>query len=130
MTILYICSAELLRAYTCRSQRVSLYSMGFFSNRYMHISVLLALGLTWFLALVPPFQQIFGMTYLSDIKGYGLVAGLAFVPALVDEITKWVLRTIRFGESQGVKTNHIVDRVSSVAINVAPSSRYNMKTQN
>eukprot|EP00474_Spongospora_subterranea_P005808 CRZ06266.1 hypothetical protein [Spongospora subterranea] len=129
MTILYICTSELLRAYTCRSQRVSLYEMGFFSNKYMHLSVLVSLSLTWFVALVPPFQDIFGMRYISEVKGYALVVGLAFVPAVIDELTKIVLRVVRFGETPSLRRSHIVAVPSSVAINVAPTTKRNVISQ-
>jgi magnesium-transporting ATPase (P-type) len=127
MTILCICN-ELMRAYTCGSQKASLYAMGFFSNKYMHISVLTSLSLTWFVALVPPFQSIFGMRYLSDIKGYILVVIMAFTPAVIDELTKLILRMLDFRESHVIKRNDVINRASSFAINVAPSTRYNLKS--
>jgi Ca2+-transporting ATPase len=70
MTIIYILFAELLRAHTCRSLRVSIWSMGLFSNLYMHAAVGVAISATLILALVPWFQGLFGLETLEAREWY------------------------------------------------------------
>lgn len=70
MTIIFILFAELLRAHTCRSLRVSLWNMGLFSNPYMHAAVGVAVSATLMLALVPWFQGVFGLETLQGREWY------------------------------------------------------------
>jgi Ca2+-transporting ATPase len=96
MSILYIVFAELLRAYGARSLRNSLYAIGPFSNTFMQYSVLSAVLMTIFVALVPKVQDIFGLVYI-DGRAWGFVIGFSFVPIAVDEITKFFFRLTGFG---------------------------------
>lgn len=51
MAINYITIAELLRAYTCRSLRRSIFSLG--TNKWMHVSVLVAIAAMAFVSVHP-----------------------------------------------------------------------------
>jgi len=96
MSILFIVFAELLRAYSSRSLRNSLYSLGVFSNTFMQYSVAVAVAATVFIALVPKVQDIFGLVDLPG-KAWAFVIFFSFVPITVDEITKFVYRLSGFG---------------------------------
>ncbi len=53
MTILVITFSELLRAYSCRSLRQSVFTLGFFSNKWMQYAVGVAISATLFVVNVP-----------------------------------------------------------------------------
>jgi magnesium-transporting ATPase (P-type) len=97
MVILSVVFAELLRAYSSRSLRVSVFQMGFFSNRIMQYSCLTSVTLTVMVATIPGVQDIFNLKDL-DGRAWGYVIGVAFIPFTVDELTKCVYRAIGFGK--------------------------------
>jgi len=82
---------ELFRAYTVRSERASLFSIGIFSNRYMQYAVGLSIVLLLLVVNVPFLQPIFN-THAPSLREWGLVIGLALIPAAAEEITKIFLR--------------------------------------
>jgi Ca2+-transporting ATPase len=82
---------ELFRAYTVRSERASLFSIGIFSNRYMQYAVGLSIVLLLLVVNVPFLQPIFN-THAPSLREWGLVIGLALIPAVAEEITKIFLR--------------------------------------
>lgn len=83
--------AELFRAYTVRSERASLFRVGIFSNRTMQYAVGLSAVLLILVCSVPFLQPIFNTHFLS-LTEWGLVLGLALIPAVAEEITKFFLR--------------------------------------
>jgi len=78
---------ELFRAYTVRSERASLFTIGIFSNRYMQYAVGLSIVLLILVVNVPFLQPIFN-THAPSVREWGVVIGLALVPAAAEEITK------------------------------------------
>jgi len=82
---------ELFRAYTVRSERASLFRIGVFSNRYMQYAVGLSIALLLLVCAVPFLQPIFN-THFMDLREWSVVLGLAFIPAVSEEITKFFLR--------------------------------------
>jgi len=82
---------ELFRAYTVRSERTSLFSIGVFSNRYMQYAVGLSITLLILVVSVPFLQPIFN-THTPSLRESGVVIGLALIPAICEEITKFFLR--------------------------------------
>jgi Ca2+-transporting ATPase len=83
--------SELLRAYTSRSERYSLWSIGIFSNRWMQWAVAASLVILLAIIYVPFLQPIFGTVSLSG-RDWLVLLPLLLVPAVVAEIHKWVLR--------------------------------------
>jgi Ca2+-transporting ATPase len=83
--------AELFRAYTVRSERASLLRIGVFSNRTMQYAFGFSLTLLVLVCSVPFLQPIFNTHFLT-LTEWGLVIGLAFIPAIAEEITKFFLR--------------------------------------
>lgn len=91
MAFVTLSLCELFRAYTVRSERASLFSIGIFSNRYMQYAVGLSIGLLLLVVNVPFLQPIFNTHFLSG-REWGVVVGLALIPAISEEITKFFLR--------------------------------------
>jgi Ca2+-transporting ATPase len=82
---------ELFRAYTVRSERLSVFRIGAFSNRYMQYAVGLSIGLLLVVINVPFLQPIFNTHFLAAGE-WAAVVGLALIPAISEEITKAYLR--------------------------------------
>uniref|UniRef100_UPI0035B0372D cation transporting ATPase C-terminal domain-containing protein n=1 Tax=Promineifilum sp. TaxID=2664178 RepID=UPI0035B0372D len=82
---------ELFRAYTVRSERVSVFRLGVFSNKYMQYAVALSITLLLLVVNVPFLQPIFNTHFLS-LNEWLIVLGLALIPATAEEITKAYLR--------------------------------------
>ncbi len=91
MAFVTLSLAELFRAYTVRSERASIFTIGFFSNRYMQYAVGLSIALLLLVCAVPFLQPIFNTHFLTG-REWGVVLGLALMPAVAEEITKFFLR--------------------------------------
>ncbi len=91
MAFVTLSMAELFRAYTVRSERASIFKIGVFSNKYMQYAVGISMALLLLVCAVPFLQPIFNTHFLSG-REWGLVVGLAFMPAVAEEITKFFLR--------------------------------------
>ena len=91
MAFVTLSLCELFRAYTVRSERASLFRIGIFSNRYMQYAVGLSMALLILVCTVPFLQPIFNTHFLSPTE-WGIVVGLALIPATAEEITKLFLR--------------------------------------
>jgi Ca2+-transporting ATPase len=65
MCIIYIVFAELLRAYSSRSLRHSVFQIGFFSNRWMQYGTFTAVCATIIFCVTPGLQDVFGMVNLE-----------------------------------------------------------------
>ncbi len=91
MAFVTLSLAELFRAYTVRSERASLFSIGIFSNKYMQYAVGISIALLLIVCAVPFLQPIFNTHFLTG-REWGVVVGLALMPAAAEEITKFFLR--------------------------------------
>jgi Ca2+-transporting ATPase len=81
----------LFRAYTVRSERVSIFRLGVFSNKYMQYAVLLSITLLLLVINVPFLQPVFNTHFLAP-KEWLFVIGLSLIPAIAEEFTKLYLR--------------------------------------
>ena len=91
MAFVTLSLCELFRAYTVRSERASLLQIGVFSNRYMQYAVGLSIALLILVCAVPFLQPIFNTHFLS-LREWSIVVGLALIPAVTEEVTKFFLR--------------------------------------
>ena len=91
MAFVTLSLCELLRAYTVRSERMSVFKLGVFSNRYMQYAVGLSLVLLLLVVNVPFLQPVFNTHFMTP-KEWGVVLGLALIPAVSEELTKLYLR--------------------------------------
>jgi len=96
MAFVTLSLAELFRAYTVRSERASLLQIGIFSNKYMQYAVGLSMLLIALVVNIPFLQPIFNTHWLT-LNEWLIVIGLALIPAVSEEITKYFLR---MGESK------------------------------
>jgi len=91
MAFVTLSASELVRSYTARSERVSLFRLGVFSNKYMQYAVLLSAVLLLSVVYVPFLQPVFNTVPLG-IREWTLVLPLLLVPGIAAEITKAVTR--------------------------------------
>jgi P-type Ca2+ transporter type 2C len=94
MAFVTLSLCELFRAYTVRSERASIFQIGVFSNRYMQYAVGLSIFLLILVCAVPFLQPIFNTHFLS-LEEWLIIIGLALIPAVSEEITKFFLRRNR-----------------------------------
>jgi len=91
MAFVTLSLCELFRAFTVRSERLSLFQIGPFSNPYLVGAVLVSVLLLIVTVFVPFLNPIFN-THPLGLTEWGVVIGLALIPAVSEEITKWHLR--------------------------------------
>jgi len=91
MAFVTLSLCELLRAYTVRSERASVFELGVFSNKYMQYAVGMSIALLLLVTGVPFLQPIFNTHFMSG-REWLIVLGLGLIPAVSEELTKWYLR--------------------------------------
>jgi Ca2+-transporting ATPase len=91
MAFVTLSVSELARAYTSRSEHLSLWGIGVFSNRYMQYAVAASLVLLALVVYAPFLQPIFNTMPLG-LREWGVMLPLIFVPSMAAEATKWYLR--------------------------------------
>ena len=91
MAFVTLSLCELLRAYTVRSERASIFRLGIFSNRWMQITVGASLLLMLFVVNIPFLQPVFNTHFLTA-REWLVVVSLALIPAISEEFTKLYLR--------------------------------------
>lgn len=82
---------ELFRAYTVRSERISIFKLGVFSNKYMQYAVGLSIGLLILVVSLPFLQPIFN-THFPSPREWAVILLLSLVPAIAEEVFKAYLR--------------------------------------
>ena len=87
MAFITLSLCELFRAYTVRSERASLFTIGIFSNKWMQYAVGASILLLLLVCTVPFLQTIFNTNFMS-LREWVVVLGLALIPAVSEEITK------------------------------------------
>ncbi len=91
MAFVTLAFCELFRAYTVRSEKMSVFRLGVFSNRYMQYAVGLSIALTLLVVTVPFLQPVFD-THMPDAQAWAVILVLSLLPAIAEEITKFFLR--------------------------------------
>ena len=88
-TFAFICLilAELVRAYSSRSERHSVFSLGFFSNATLNKAILLSLGLTLAVVYLPFMNDPF-YTIPLQLRDWGVILTLILIPFVAGEIFK------------------------------------------
>ena len=88
-TFAFICLilAELVRAYSSRSERHSVFSLGFFSNATLNKAILLSLGLTLAVVYLPFMNDPF-YTIPLQLRDWGVILTLVLIPFAAGEIFK------------------------------------------
>lgn len=91
MAFVTLSISELLRAYTSRSERYSVWQIGITTNRYMQYAVALSLILLALVVYVPFLQPIFNTMPLG-LREWIVMLPLILLPSIAAEVTKWFLR--------------------------------------
>ena len=99
MAFVTMSMAELLRSYTVRHARYSVFTIGVFTNSAMQWAVGISAALVVFVATTPGVQEIFDCCDLS-LNEWLIVIALTCVPAIVEEITKLIYRITGYGVRQ------------------------------
>jgi len=91
MAFVTLSGSELLRAFTARSERRSLFEIGLLTNKAMFYAVAVSLILLLAVVYVPFLQPVFNTAPLTWAQ-WEVVLPLLLVPAVVAELNKWVDR--------------------------------------
>ncbi len=86
--------AELLRAFSSRSEHASVFRLGFFRNRALTWATALSLGLVFAVVYIPFLQPVFRTVSLSP-RDWGMILGFILIPFVAGEGYKAVLRAVR-----------------------------------
>lgn len=87
ITFATLITAELLRAYSSRSQRYTLFKIGFFSNMTMVWATLASFALMLAVLYIPFLHDIF-YTFPLGLTDWRIVLQFAFIPLILGELTK------------------------------------------
>lgn len=93
MVFVTLILAELVRAFNCRSEYYSVFTVGVFANRFLIGACLLSLAMMAVVVEWPPLSRLFHTTPLSW-REWLFATFLAFLLFPVLETTKWLTRTI------------------------------------
>ncbi len=83
--------SELIRAFTARSERISVFKLGFFSNRTMNMAVIFSILLVIAVMYVPFLQKIFNTVTIPPIDLLVIIP-FALMASVAAELTKIYLR--------------------------------------
>jgi Ca2+-transporting ATPase len=83
--------SELVRAFTVRSERVSIFKIGVFSNRWMIWAAASSLLLLLAVIYIPVFDPIFNTAPLDGLDWLVLLP-FAMASSIAAELHKWMLR--------------------------------------
>lgn len=98
MAFVTLSFSELLRAYTARSERMSVFQIGLFSNKYMNWAILSSLALLLVVIYVPFLQDIFGTIPLGWTQ-WRVILPLLTGPAVAAEVFKALTKPPRDKET-------------------------------
>ncbi len=96
MAFVTLSSSELLRAYTARSEHLSIFKLGVFSNPYMQMAIGSSILLLMLVVYVPFLQPIFNTFPLTG-REWVIILPLILLPSVAAEVNKWALRLRRRG---------------------------------
>ena len=91
ITFVTLITAELLRAYSSRSQKHTLFKIGFFTNKNLVISTLFSFGLMLAVVYIPLLQPIFD-TFALGVVDWKVILPFAFIPLVVGEVDKMIFK--------------------------------------
>ncbi len=86
--------SELLRAYTCRSEKYSVFKIGVFSNRNMNLATIFSFALLAVILFIPALREVFSVSqlHLHDID---FMLAVGAMPLIFGELTKLVKGVVR-----------------------------------
>ncbi len=91
MTLIF---GEMLRAYSARREDQYLWQFNPFGNKYLNLSVIIAIALLFMVVYIPFLQTIFKTTTIG-IQYLFMIAGLSFIPTLFGEFSKFIIKHMK-----------------------------------
>ena len=82
---------EMFAVLSSKTLYKSVISKGFFSNKYLHFSIILSIALQALVIYVPFLQSIFGTVAIS-LTHWGYIVGAAFIGFIVMELSKLFIK--------------------------------------
>jgi len=89
-----IITCELLRAYTARSERYSIFKIGIFSNKNMNLATVVSFALLAVVMFIPALREVFNVTEFH-IHDWDFVILVSVMPVIFGELTKYFKKKIR-----------------------------------
>ncbi|MEA4891704.1 MAG: cation-translocating P-type ATPase [Peptococcaceae bacterium] len=86
-----IITCELLRAYSARSEKYTIFKIGLFSNKSMNLATVGSFALLFVVMLVPALNEVFSVSHLA-FTDWDLVILISIMPLVFGELTKAVKR--------------------------------------
>jgi len=83
--------AQLVHAFNCRSERLSLFQVGLGTNRTLLWAFLLSLVMQLVVLTVPTVSPIFKVEPLP-MESWGVMGGMVVLPLIIVEAVKWIKR--------------------------------------
>jgi Ca2+-transporting ATPase len=90
MVFITLVLAELVNAFNCRSDYLSLFKVGVFRNRFLILAVLASLGMMVMVIEWDPLSRLFHTTPLRW-QDWGVAVGLSLTLIPIVELTKWLI---------------------------------------
>ena len=97
--------AELLRAFSSRSERHILFEIGIFSNPTMIYATTLSFFLLLIVIYIPFLQPVFH-TYPLGLIDWGIILSFALLPLIISELYKTIFSKRKQGKEKSVKLNN------------------------
>ena len=91
MVFITLVLVQLVNAFNCRSDYLSLFKVGVFGNRFLILSVLASLAMMVAVIEWDPLSRLFYTTPLRW-QDWLVAAGLSLTLVPVVELTKWIVR--------------------------------------
>ena len=93
MTLAGIVASQIGNVFACRTEKESMFNVGFFKNKLVLFGILTEISLILFLTYTPFMQNIFGLAPLGW-KEWGFLLFFPVIVLLMEEGRKWVARTL------------------------------------
>lgn len=91
MCLVGIIATQIGNVFACRTERESVFRIGFLSNRLVLLGILVEIGLICMIVYFPPLQKIFNTSSLTVIDWVFLFAFTPFI-LVAEELRKYLLR--------------------------------------
>ena len=91
MTQAAVVAGQVANGFACRTERESLFKVGVFSNRFLLLSEIIAIGIMCAISYVPFLQNIFKTAPLRPVDWIILVVATVTL-FFAEEARKWMLR--------------------------------------
>ena len=91
MTLVTMAMFQWFNAWNCRSETKSVFQLGFFSNKWLLLAIVVVLGLQFFVLHNPIMQRIFDTKSISASQ-WGLIFAVSSSIFFIEEIRKWIAK--------------------------------------